>query len=51
MGEVFRAEDATRGRPVALKFPATHLLNDAEAKQRLLREAKATAAITSAQHC
>ena len=51
MGEVYRAEDTSLGRPVALKFLAAHLLNDAEAKQRFVREAKAAAAITHANIC
>ena len=51
MGEVYKAEDTTLGRPVALKFLAAHLLNDDEAKQRFLREAKAAAAITHPGIC
>ena len=51
MGEVYRAEDTTLGRSVALKFLAAHLLNDDEARQRFLREAKAAAAITHPNIC
>ena len=51
MGEVFKAEDTTLGRPVALKFLAAHLLDDGEAKQRFLREAKAAAAISHPNIC
>ena len=51
MGEVFRAEDATLGRPVALKFLAAHLPNDDEAKQRFLREARAAAAVSHPNSC
>ncbi len=51
MGEVYRAEDASLGRPAALKFLAEHLLHDEEAKQRFLREAKAAAAITHPNIC
>ena len=41
MGVVYKAEDTKLERTVALKFLAAHLLNDQEAKQRFLREAKA----------
>ena len=34
VGEVFKAEDATLGRPAALKSLAVNLLNGNEAKQR-----------------
>ena len=44
MGVVYRAEDTKLERTVALKFLGAHLLNDEEAKQRFLREAKAAAA-------
>ena len=51
MGEVYKAEDTTLGRPVALKFLAAHLLNDDEAKARFLREAKAAAVIRHPNIC
>ena len=51
MGEVFKAEDTTLGRPVALKFLAAHLLNDDEAKARFFREARAAAAVSHPNIC
>jgi serine/threonine-protein kinase len=51
MGEVYRAEDSSLGRTVALKFLAAHLLHDAEAKQRFLREARAAAALHHPNIC
>jgi serine/threonine protein kinase len=51
MGVVYKAEDAKLERTVALKFLAAHLLNDAEAKARFLREAKAAAALSHPNIC
>lgn len=45
VGDVYKAEDTKLERTVALKFLASHLLNDEEAKERFLREAKAAAAL------
>ena len=45
MGVVYKAEDTTLERTIALKFLAQHLLNGAEAKEHFLREAKAAAGI------
>ena len=51
MGVVYKAEDLKLDRPVALKFLANHLLNDAEAKARFLREAKAAAGLHHPNIC
>ena len=42
MGIVFRAHDTNLGRDVALKCPWPHLSEDAVARHRFLREARAT---------
>jgi tRNA A-37 threonylcarbamoyl transferase component Bud32 len=51
MGVVYKAEDTKLERTVALKFLAQHLLDDEEAKERFLREAKAAAALHHSNVC
>jgi tetratricopeptide (TPR) repeat protein/predicted Ser/Thr protein kinase len=51
MGEVFLAEDTTLGRRIALKLPATPLATDADARARLLREARAAATLNHPHVC
>ena len=51
MGVVYKAEDTTLDRPVALKFLAAHLLKDEEANKRFHREAKAAAALHHTNVC
>jgi serine/threonine protein kinase/AAA+ ATPase superfamily predicted ATPase len=43
MGKVYLANDARLNRKVALKFLASHLIQDNQAKQRFIREAQAAA--------
>jgi serine/threonine-protein kinase len=45
LGEVYLAQDLTLGRDVAIKFVAPEKLADADARRRLLREARAAAAL------
>ena len=47
MGEVYLAEDQRLGRRVALKFLASHVDTDTEARDRLIREARAAALLRS----
>jgi TolB-like protein/predicted Ser/Thr protein kinase len=46
MGEVFRARDTRLGRTVAIKVLAADVAGDATRRERFLREARATAALS-----
>ena len=51
MGVVYKAEDTKLERTVALKFLASHLLEDEEGRARFIREAKAAASIDHPNIC
>ncbi|MGI8844548.1 MAG: serine/threonine-protein kinase, partial [Gemmatimonadaceae bacterium] len=51
MGVVYRALDTRLGRVVALKFPAPRLAGDADAKARVIREARAACALDHVNIC
>ena len=51
MGEVYLADDARLGRRVALKILGTHIETDDAAGKRLLREARAAAALDHPNVC
>ena len=51
MGVVYKAEDTNLKRTVALKFLATHLLQDDEARKRFHREAEAAASLHHPNIC
>jgi serine/threonine protein kinase len=51
MGRVYLAEDARLGRNVALKALAPHLVRDAAQRERVIREARAAAALSHPGIC
>jgi len=51
MGEVYRADDLTLGRPVALKFLPSYLEHDPAARERLLAEVRNARTVSHPNIC
>ena len=51
MGVVYKAEDTRLDRTIALKFLSSHLLENEDARERFVREAKAAATLDHPNIC